>query len=156
VTHPRWMALCSALDTSGNRATARFLVTVRRGCGRPGRAEVSTSWRNAAPDLGTLTRLLRPACLTRRRCAPHSGGGEVLRIGTARQKDAECVADALHEYSPEVEHDEVDWAVVISAPSEGAMVTDLLSALKQCLDEQEIPSVKVTIAERSYVMEGMT
>jgi hypothetical protein len=82
--------------------------------------------------------------------------GEDLRIGTKREEDAECVAEALGEYRPELEQGEGDWAVVIPAQSEGVLVTDLLTALEQCLTENEIRSVTVTIGEQSYVMEGMT
>lgn len=38
--------------------------------------------------------------------------------------------------------------------ADGLMVGDLLSALKACLDENEIPSVRVMLDDRSYVMEG--
>jgi hypothetical protein len=79
-----------------------------------------------------------------------------LRIGIGRHKDAECVADALSQYGSKIEHEEDAWTVVIPAPPEGSMVNDLLSALKACLDENEIPSVKVAFDEQSYVMEGAT
>jgi hypothetical protein len=79
-----------------------------------------------------------------------------LRIGVARHEDAECVSDALKEYGSEIEDDHGAFAVVIPTAVEGEMFTALLSALKACLDENEIPSVSVTLGEQSYVMEGTT
>jgi hypothetical protein len=48
------------------------------------------------------------------------------------------------------------FAVVVPTAAEGEMFTALLTALKACLDENEIPSVSVTLGEQSYVMEGTT
>jgi hypothetical protein len=77
-----------------------------------------------------------------------------LRIATARREHAECQCDALRESGPvAVEEQEDAWAVVVST-LRGEMVTALLTALKQCLEEQEIRTVKVTLGEKSYVMEG--
>jgi len=79
-----------------------------------------------------------------------------LRIGIGRHEDAQCVADALSQYGSRIEHEEEAWAVVIPPPPEGSMVNDLLTALKACLDENEIPSVRVAVDDQSYVMEGST
>ena len=69
-------------------------------------------------------------------------------------KNAECIADALGQYGSKIDPAEDAWTVVISAPPEGPVVSDLLSALKACLDENEIPSVRVTLEDQSYVMES--
>jgi hypothetical protein len=78
-----------------------------------------------------------------------------LRIHTPRQVDAECVCDALREYGSEVERDGRLWVVVLSEPPGGPEFTLVLAALKTCLDENEIASVKVTVDDHSYAMEGM-
>jgi hypothetical protein len=83
------------------------------------------------------------------------GMGQGLRIHTSRQVEAECVCDALREYETEVEQEGGLWMVIISEPPAGPEFTLVLSALKTCLDENEIASVKVTIDGQSYVMEGM-
>jgi hypothetical protein len=70
--------------------------------------------------------------------------------------DAECVCDALREYGSEVEqHEGGPWVVHVAELADGSDFTAVLAALKSCLDENEIASVKVTIDEQSYVMEGM-
>jgi len=77
-----------------------------------------------------------------------------LRIGVARLEDAECISDALGGSGSEVADDDGAFTVVIPRPAEREMVTALLSALKTCLDENAIASVRVTVDEQSYVMEG--
>jgi hypothetical protein len=64
------------------------------------------------------------------------------------------VSAALSHYGSQVEPDDDAWAVLIPAPAEASMLAALLRALEDCLDENEIRSVKVTIDEQSYVMEG--
>jgi hypothetical protein len=83
------------------------------------------------------------------------GMGQSLRIHTSRQVDAECVCDALREYGSQVEQEGRRWVVIVSEPPGGPEFTLVLAALKTCLDENEIASVKVMIDDRSYVMEGM-
>jgi hypothetical protein len=82
-------------------------------------------------------------------------GEAQLRIGTARLEDAECVSRALSEYDAQVEAEDgsSEVVVVVAAPV-GAMLGDLLTALKACPDENEIASVEVTVDAQSYVMVG--
>jgi hypothetical protein len=80
-----------------------------------------------------------------------SGG---LRIEAEKREDAECIADALSAYGCEVEHEDDVWIVTALAPPDGAAVTRLLAALKACLDDNQIPSIKMRLDARSYVMEG--
>jgi hypothetical protein len=47
------------------------------------------------------------------------------------------------------------WTVQLSA-SEGAALPDLLTALKQCLDENAIAAVKVELDGQAYAMDGLT
>jgi hypothetical protein len=77
-----------------------------------------------------------------------------LRIATNRQRDAECIGDALREYGSEVEPDSERWVVQIPAPS-APELTAVLAALKACLDEEGIGSVNLTIDGQDYLMEGM-
>jgi hypothetical protein len=78
-----------------------------------------------------------------------------VQITTTRERDARCIADALARHGSEVREAGRGWAVELSEP-EGADLPDLLTALKQCLDENEIASVKVEIDGQAYAMEGLT
>ena len=62
---------------------------------------------------------------------------------------------ALGQYGGKVERDGRRWSVQLSA-SEGAALPNLLTALKQCLDENEIAAVKVELDGQAYAMEGLT
>jgi hypothetical protein len=77
-----------------------------------------------------------------------------LRIATNRRRDAECIRDALREYASEVESEDERWAVHVSAPS-APELTEVLAAVKACLDETGISSVNVTIDGQAYLMEGL-
>lgn len=81
--------------------------------------------------------------------------GQGVRITTTERRDAECIGDALIEYGSEVEQDRGRWAVHLSA-SGASDLTAVLTALKRCLDENAIATVKVSIDGDAYVMEGMT
>lgn len=48
-----------------------------------------------------------------------------------------------------------ETSVQLSAPN-GAALPDLLTALKQCLDENAIAAVKVELDGQAYAMEGLT
>lgn len=74
---------------------------------------------------------------------------------TTRKRDAECISDALARYGGKVEGVGRRWSVQLSA-SEGAALPNLLTALKQCLDENEIAAVKVELDGQAYAMEGLT
>jgi hypothetical protein len=81
--------------------------------------------------------------------------GKGLRIHTSRQVEAECVSAALREYGSAVQQDGTVWVVIVSEPPRGSEFTLVLAALKTCLDENEIASVRVTMGDQSYAMEGM-
>jgi hypothetical protein len=79
-----------------------------------------------------------------------------VQVTTTRKRDAECISGALRSYgAPKVEREGRRWSVQLSA-SEGAALPDLLTALKQCLDENEIAAVKVELDGQAYAMEGLT
>jgi hypothetical protein len=78
-----------------------------------------------------------------------------VQVTTTRRRDAECISDALARYGGKVERDGRRWSVQLSA-SEGAVLTALLRALKQCLDENAIAAVKVELDGHAYAMEGPT
>jgi hypothetical protein len=76
-----------------------------------------------------------------------------LRIETDKRVDAECIAAALSKYAPQVEWRGDSWAVVTTTRSR-AVIPVMLSAVKTCLDRETIPTVRVTIDRRTYLMEG--
>jgi hypothetical protein len=77
-----------------------------------------------------------------------------VQVTTTRKRDAECISHALGQYGGKVEPDGRRWFVQLSA-SEGAALPDLLTALKQCLDENAIGAVKVELDGHAYAMEGL-
>jgi hypothetical protein len=78
-----------------------------------------------------------------------------VRIRTDRRRDADCIADALHEYGSEVERAGRRWAVHVSGAITPEELTAALASLKLCLDENAIAMVKVEIDGQAYAMEGM-
>jgi hypothetical protein len=78
-----------------------------------------------------------------------------IHVTTTRKREAECIAEALGQCGGKVERDGRRWFVQLSA-SEGAALPELLTALKQCLDENAIAAVKVELDGRTYAMEGLT
>jgi hypothetical protein len=78
-----------------------------------------------------------------------------VQVTTTRKRDAECISHALGQYGGNVGRDGRRWFVELSA-SEGAALPELLTALKQCLDENAIAAVKVELDGQAYAMEGLT
>ena len=78
-----------------------------------------------------------------------------VQVTTTRKRDAECISGGLARYGGKVERDGRRWSVQLSA-SEGAALPNLLTALKQCLDDNEIAAVKVELDGQAYAMEGLT
>jgi uncharacterized membrane protein len=76
-----------------------------------------------------------------------------VRITTDKKADAECISDALIEHGSEVEREGKRWTVQVLAAT-APELTAVLAALKNCLDENAIALVKVTIDGRAYAMEG--
>jgi hypothetical protein len=76
-----------------------------------------------------------------------------VRITTGKRADAECISDALVDFGSEVERKGEGWAVQVSASSPREL-TAVLAALKTCLDDNAIASVRVTIDGQAYAMEG--
>jgi hypothetical protein len=77
-----------------------------------------------------------------------SRSSQDVGITTEKKADAECIGDALIEYGSEVVREGKRWAVQLSAPSP-LELTAVLAALRDCLDEHAIASVKVTIDGRA-------
>jgi hypothetical protein len=67
-----------------------------------------------------------------------------VQVTTARKREAECIFGALRPYDAKIEREGRRWSVQLSA-SEGAALPNLLTALRQCLDENEIAAVKVEL-----------
>lgn len=68
-----------------------------------------------------------------------------------RQEDAECVARALAEHASTFEAQLKGWNVHVDIRSRS--LGDVLSALHECMVENEIPLVRLKIDDRTYVME---
>jgi hypothetical protein len=64
---------------------------------------------------------------------------------------AECVAEALETFGSELVNRRGRWAVMVP---DDLQPTALLAALEDCLREQSIPSVIVSVADQNYAMEG--
>ena len=78
-----------------------------------------------------------------------------VQVTMTRKRDAERISGGLAQYSGKVERKGRRWSVQLSA-SEDAALPDLLRALKQCLDENEIAAVKLELDGQAYAMEGLT
>jgi hypothetical protein len=73
----------------------------------------------------------------------------VIEVG---QKDeAECVAQALKTFGSELVNRRGRWGVVV--PDDFQPIA-LLAALEDCLRDESIPSVMVSVADQNFVMEG--
>ena len=80
--------------------------------------------------------------------------GEVLRIEAQQRRDAECIRDALERHGADLDHD--DPVVLVPDSGEGDVLSAVLGALHSCLEDERIASVKVTVDEQTYVMQGGT
>jgi hypothetical protein len=72
-------------------------------------------------------------------------------IEVGSKDEAECVAKALETFGSELVNHGGRWRVIIQDDFEP---TALLAALEDCLRNNGIPSVKVSLENRRYVMEG--
>jgi hypothetical protein len=66
--------------------------------------------------------------------------------------DAECVAEALENFSSGIQQDSERWTVVVA--QDDLDYASLFAALEGCLRDNAIPSVKVSLGDRRYVMEA--
>jgi hypothetical protein len=76
-----------------------------------------------------------------------------VQVTTTRKRDAQCIAEALAQCGSTVAGQGHRWVVELSEP-DGAELPDLLTALKECLDENTIAAVKVELDGKAYTMEG--
>jgi hypothetical protein len=67
------------------------------------------------------------------------------------QEDAECVARALAAFSSAAEATISGWEVHVDIRSRS--LGDVLSALHECVVENEIKLVRIKIDDRTYLME---
>jgi hypothetical protein len=74
-------------------------------------------------------------------------------IETGSEADAECVAEALGAFGCDVAEASGTWKVTVSRPD--LPLAPVLSALEQCLGDNGIASVKVSLDGRTYVMEAV-
>jgi hypothetical protein len=73
----------------------------------------------------------------------------VIELGS--KDKAGCVAEALEAFGSELVNRGGRWRVIVQDDFEP---TALLVALEDCLRDNGIPSVKVSLGNRRYVMEG--
>ena len=77
-----------------------------------------------------------------------------MRIEPRRREDAACIAEALAEQGATLEEDDASYVVLVPDDGRATALTSVLGALQACLDRHQILSVKVTVGEQTYVMEG--
>jgi hypothetical protein len=75
-----------------------------------------------------------------------------LVVHLRRREHAECVAEALKVYPVRVEEAGEAWDVHVGIWSRS--LGDVLTALHECLLENEIPQVRVTVDGKTYAMEA--
>lgn len=72
-----------------------------------------------------------------------------LIVHVQREQDAACIADGLAEWGTRVEQRDSGWDVHVKSRS--LAIGELITALHQCLAENDIPLVSVTIDGRTYM-----
>ena len=78
-----------------------------------------------------------------------------LQVVTNTREEADCISGALAPYDASVQPEGGLWLVSVSDAPATPDVTALLDALQACLEQNRIPTVRVVLDERSYVMEGI-
>ena len=79
-----------------------------------------------------------------------------VRIEPRGREDAVCIAAALAEQGAILEEDDASCVVLVPDNGRAGALTSVLGAVQACLDRHEIRSIKVTVDEQIYVMEGST
>lgn len=74
----------------------------------------------------------------------------MLKIAALSKDEAECIARELKPFQPELRRDAPAWTVAVDRD---ANLPEILSALETCLAENGIGSARVTVDDRTYVME---
>ena len=72
-----------------------------------------------------------------------------LIVHVQREQDAACIADALSAWGTTVEQKASEWDVHVESRS--LAIGELITALHECLAENTIPHVSVTIDGRTYM-----
>jgi hypothetical protein len=73
-----------------------------------------------------------------------------MLIEVGSKDEAECVAAALENFGSELENPGRRWRVIVQDDVE---LAPLIPPLEDCLRDNGIPSVKVTVGSRRYVMQ---
>jgi hypothetical protein len=73
-----------------------------------------------------------------------------MLIEVGSKDEAECVAAALENFGSELENAGRRWRVIVQDDVE---LVPLIPALEDCLRDNRIPSVKVSVGNRKYVMQ---
>ena len=77
---------------------------------------------------------------------------QALTVHLHHLDDAKCVAEAMRLDDSSVTQSEDGW--IVSVLTSTLKLADVLSALRDCLVEQQIPLVRVTIDGKTYAMEA--
>ena len=72
-----------------------------------------------------------------------------LIVHVQREEDAACIADGLAEWGTSVDQDGSQWNVRVESRS--LAIGELITTLHQCLADNGIPTVGVTIDGRTYM-----
>jgi hypothetical protein len=76
-----------------------------------------------------------------------------LAVHVHQLDDAKCVAEALRLDDSAVAQYKDGW--IVTVPTSTLELADVLSALRDCLVEQQIPLVRVAIDGKAYAMEAV-
>ena len=72
-----------------------------------------------------------------------------LIVHVQREEDAACIAQDLAEWGTSVEQNGSQWNVHVESRS--LAIGELITTLHQCLADNDIPTVSVTIDGRTYM-----
>ena len=73
-----------------------------------------------------------------------------MLIEVGSKDEAECVAAALKNFGSELVNPGGNWRVIVQDDVE---LAPLIPALGECLRDNRIPAVKVSVGNRKYVMQ---
>jgi hypothetical protein len=79
---------------------------------------------------------------------------DAIAIYVRSEAEAECLDDALAIYGCQLAEAEAGWTVRLVTEGPKQLVA-VLDALQECLNANNIPSVKVDVAGQTYAMEAV-
>jgi hypothetical protein len=79
---------------------------------------------------------------------------QLVEIELGSSADADCVAEALAGFAGKLAENHGRWTV--TTWQEDGEIVPVLDALHQCLDDNDIHSVRISVDGRKYVMERIS